>query len=398
MNLKHLFPGLKNFKVYLNTASAGFLPLTALKRTMDFLVYLVDFKEGVDSVDFLDKEIMEKVLKEGAKLFHTSKENLTLSVQTTEGLRRLLSSLEPRKGMNIVSFDMEFPSLACLLKSYAKKHGLELRIVKNRDGWYFIEDVEKAVNDNTFAVIGSSVQWISGQRMDIKEISKVAHEHGAWLIVDAVQHAGSLTLYPEKEGVDAFVAGGEKWLLNPSVGSGVMYISNELIEEASPLPGLLNMKPPIGEWSSWWGLPEKNPWGEFELREDARRLDFGGGPPYLLAAALWGALELINNVGIEKIERHNTKLAGKIRDEALSLGLEIIGNENWENSAIVTIKTGLSYEKEEEIYQQMIAEGIKVSHRGVLGHFGIRASPHLYNEMEDVEAFLTSLVNLLSRV
>jgi len=397
MSIKHLFPGLKNFKAYLNTASAGFLPLTALKRIMDFSSYLVDFKEGADSVDFLDREIMEKVLEEGAKLFHTSKENLTLTIQTTEGLKRLLSSLEPRKGMNIVSFDMEFPSLACLLKSYAKKHRLELRIVKNRGGWYFIEDVEKAVDDSTFAVIGSSVQWISGQRMNLKEISKIAHEHGAWLIVDAVQHAGSLTLYPEKEGVDAFVAGGEKWLLNPSIGSGIMYISNELIEEASPLPGLLNMKPPMGEWSSWWGMPEKNPWGEFELKNDARKLDFGGGPPYLMATALWGALELINALNIEKIEKHNTKLAGKIRDEALSLGLEVIGNENWENSAIVTIKTGLSYEKE-EIYQQMIAEGIKVSHRGALGHYGIRVSPHLYNEMEDVEIFLNSLVDYLSKL
>ena len=398
MSIKHLFPGLKNFKAYLNTASAGFLPLTALKRIMDFLSYLVDFKEGADSVDFLDREIMEKVLEEGAKLFHTSKENLTLTIQTTEGLKRLLLSLEPRKGMNIVSFDMEFPSLACLLKSYAKKHRLELRIVKNRGGWYFIEDVEKAVDDSTFAVIGSSVQWISGQRMNLKEISKIAHEHGAWLIADAVQHAGSLVLYPEREGVDAFAAGGEKWLLNPSIGSGIMYISNELIEEASPLLGLLNMKPPMGEWSSWWGMPEKNPWGEFELKNDARKLDFGGGPPYLMATALWGALELINALNIEKIEKHNIKLAGKIRDEALSLGLEVIGNENWENSAIVTIKTGLSYEKEEEIYQQMIAEGIKVSHRGALGHYGIRASPHLYNEMEDVEIFLNSLVDYLSKL
>ncbi|ALV62837.1 Cysteine desulfurase [Thermococcus sp. 2319x1] len=398
MGIKHLFPGLKNFKAYLNTASAGFLPLTALKRIMDFSSYLVDFREGADSVDFLEKEIMEKVLEEGAKLFHTSKENLTLTIQTTEGLKRLLSSLEPRRGMNIVSFDMEFPSLACLLKSYAKRYSLELRIVKNKGGWYFIEDVEKAVDDNTFAVIGSSVQWISGQRMSLREISKVAHEHGAWLIVDAVQHAGSLGLYPEREGVDAFVAGGEKWLLNPSVGSGIMYISNELIEEASPVAGLLNMKPPMGEWSSWWGMPEKNPWGEFELRNDARKLDFGGGPPYLMATALWGALELINALNIEKIEKHNIKLAGKIRDEALSLGLEVIGNENWENSAIVTIKTGLSYEKEEEIYQQMIAEGIKVSHRGALGHYGIRASPHLYNEMEDVERFLDSLVDSLSKL
>lgn len=398
MNLKHLFPGLKNFKAYLNTASAGFLPLTALKRSIDFLYYLVDFREGTDSVDFLDKEIMERVLGEGARLFHTNKENLTLTIQTTEGLRRLLSSLEPRKGMNIVSFDMEFPSISCLLKSYARRYGLETRVVKNRSGWYFLEDIERMVDDDTFAIIGSSVQWISGQRMNLKEISKIAHEHGAWFIVDAVQHAGGLVLYPERDGVDAFVAGGEKWLLNPSIGSGIMYLSDELIEEASPLTGLLNMKPPVGEWSLWWGMPEKNPWGEFELKNDARKLDFGGGPPYLMATTLWGALELINDIGIKKIEKHNTKLAGKIRDEVLSLGLGIIGDENWENSAIVTIKTGLNYEKEEEIYQQMLAKGIKVSHRGALGHYGIRVSPHLYNEMEDVEIVLSSLVDSLSKL
>ena len=97
MNVKHLFPGLRNFRAYLNTASAGFLPLTALKRSMDFLSYLTDFREGVDSVDFLDKEIMENVLEEGKRLLRTDRENLTLTIQTTEGLRRLLLSIEPKK-------------------------------------------------------------------------------------------------------------------------------------------------------------------------------------------------------------------------------------------------------------------------------------------------------------
>ena len=398
MNVKHLFPGLRNFKAYLNTASAGFLPLTALKRSMDFLSYLTDFREGVDSVDFLDKEIMENVLEEGKRLLRTNRENLTLTIQTTEGLRRLLLSIEPKKSMNIISFDMEFPSLSCLLKSYTQRYNLELRVIKNRNGWYYLEDIEKLVDDNTFAIIGSSVQWISGQRMNLRELSRIAHEHGAWVIVDAVQHLGNLTLYPEKEGVDAVIAGGEKWLLNPSVGSGLMYVSNALIEEASPIAGLLNMKSPVGEWSSWWGMPEKDPWGNFDFRNDARKFDFGGGPPYLLATTLWGALEVINEIGIEKIERHNTNLAGRIKDEILGLGLEIIGGEDWEKSAIITIKTGLSYEKEEEIYQRILAEGIKVSHRGALGHYGIRASPHLYNKMEDIEIFLEFLVNSLSRL
>ena len=40
---------------------------------------------------------------------------------------------------------------------------------------------------------------------------------------------------------------------------------------------------------------------------------------------------------------------------------------------------------------ELAAEGISVSHRGVLGHYGIRASPHLYNTKDDVETFIEAL-------
>ncbi|ASJ02205.1 hypothetical protein A3L09_02445 [Thermococcus profundus] len=63
-----------------------------------------------------------------------------------------------------------------------------------------------------------------------------------------------------------------------------------------------------------------------------------------------------------------------------------------EGSAIVTIKTGLSYGREEEIHKKLAENGIAVSHRGVLGHYGIRASPHIYNTVEDVEVFLEELM------
>ncbi len=87
------------------------------------------------------------------------------------------------------------------------------------------------------------------------------------------------------------------------------------------------------------------------------------------------------------MERHDLRLAGRIRDEALSAGLEVFA----EGSSIVTIKTGLDYQAEERLYEKLVAEGISVSHRGVLGHYGIRASPHLYNTKDDVETFLEAL-------
>jgi len=384
---KSLFPALKKFKAYLNTASTGLMPSTALLETTKLLNDVIEFNGEVNSVDYMDERVLKPLLDEAARLMKVSSENIGLSIQTTEGLRRILLSLEPKRGQNIVSLDTEFPTIPALLKSYSGRFNLELRVVENRNGVHCIENIERAIDDGTFAVVLSSVNWVTGERIDLRELSGVAHEHGALLIVDAVQHLGSLRLFPEREGIDALSAGGEKWLLSPDTGAGLIYVSDELLEETEPIAGLLNSEPPTGEWGSWWGLPEKDPWGELKPARGAKRLDFGGGPPYLVAGAFLASLRLINEIGIEEIERHNIRLAGRIRDEALSAGLEVLA----EGSPIVTIKTGLSYEEEERLYQKLAAEGISVSHRGVLGHYGIRASPHLYNGREDVEMFLEAL-------
>ncbi|GAB6136196.1 hypothetical protein JCM16307_17450 [Thermococcus prieurii] len=181
------------------------------------------------------------------------------------------------------------------------------------------------------------MNWVIGERIDLSELSRIAHEHGAWLIVDAVQHLGSLRLFPEKEGVDALSAGSEKWLISPDTGAGLIYASDELLEEAKPISGLLNNEPPTGDWGSWWGLPEKDPWGELRPAKGIRKLDFGGGPPYLIASALLASLRLINGLGIDRIERHNTKLAKIVVNEVRALGLDVFSAD----SSIVTIKTGL---------------------------------------------------------
>nr|WP_297499266.1 aminotransferase class V-fold PLP-dependent enzyme [Thermococcus sp.] len=385
---KSLFPALKKFKVYLNTASAGLMPSTAILEVAKLLGDVIEFNGEVNSVDYMDELVLKPLLREGARLLEVKPENVGLSIQTTEGLRRILMAIEPRKGQNIVSLDTEFPTVPALLKSYSRRFGLELRVVKNENGLHPLEDIEKSIDDDTFTVVLSSVNWVTGERIDLRELSGVVHEHGAWLIVDAVQHLGSLRLYPRKEGVDALSAGSEKWLLNPDTGAGLVYASDEFIEEAKPVTGLLNKEPPRGDWGSWWGLPEKDPWSELRPSIGVRRLDFGGGPPYLLASAFLASLKLINEIGIGRIERHNLRLAGIIADGVVSSGLEVFSTD----SPIVTVRTGLDYPKEEELYLRLASEGIAVSHRGLLGYYGIRVSPHLYNDREDIELFLGSLM------
>jgi len=388
---RSLFPALEKFRAYLNTASTGLLPSTTILETTKFLNDVLEFNGEVNSVDYMNDMFLKPLAEEAARLMRVKPENVGLSVQTTEGLRRVLLSLEPRRGQNVISLDMEFPTIPCLLKSYSSRFGLELRVTRNKNGLYSLEDLERLIDDDTLAVVMSSVNWITGQRFDLKEISRVAHEHGVWLIVDGVQELGSLRLFPRDAGVDALVAGGEKWLLSPNTGSGIVYASNEFLEEAKPITGLLNHEPPTGSWAEWWGLPEKNPWGELKPAKGIRKLDFGGGPPYMTMAAFRASLKLINEIGIDEIERHNLRLAGKIADEVESAGMEVITK----GSSIVTVRTGLRYLDEEELYQKLVEEGISVSHRGALGVYGIRVSPHIYNTTEDSEVFLEALFGAL---
>ncbi|CAB50330.1 aminotransferase class V-fold PLP-dependent enzyme [Pyrococcus abyssi] len=386
--MRELFPGLRRFRAYLNTAGLGLLPITVLKEVTEFLLDVIKYKEGINAVEILDPMYLEPVLSEAAKLMRTRSRNVGLSIQTTDGLKRALLALEPKKNMKIISFDLEFPTISAVVKSYAEKHNLKVEVIESKNGLYDISDVEKAIDDETFAVVFSDVQWITGQQMPTKEISEIAHEHGAWVIVDAVQSLGALQVYPEKLGVDVLVAGGEKWLLNPNMGSGIMYLSDRFLEEAKPIIGLLNTEPPV-PWSDWWGDKDKDLWDILPVRGDARKLD-PGTPAYLSAVALKPSLELINDVGIKKIEKEDLKLAEMVREWALEKGFNVLGD-----SQITLIVTGIEFEREKEIVRKLNEMGIIVSQRGAKGIHGIRVSPHLYNTKEDIEKFIEGIERFL---
>ncbi|BAA29715.1 aminotransferase class V-fold PLP-dependent enzyme [Pyrococcus horikoshii] len=385
--MRDLFPALKKFNAYLNTAGLGLLPLNVLEDIAEFFLSMLAYKDGINAVEVMDTIYLEPTLKEAAKLMKTSHRNITLSLQTTDGLKRALLALKPKRGMNIVSFDLEFPTISAIVNSYSKLTGIKVKVIKNNGGIYDLSDVEKAVDDNTFAVVFSDVQWITGQRMPTKEIAEIAHEHGAWVIVDAVQSLGALEVYPEKMGVDILVAGGEKWLLNPNMGSGVMFLSNRFIEESKPVLGLLNTEPPV-PWSEWWGDKDKDLWEMLPVRKDARKLD-PGTPPYLAAVALKASLELINDVGIKKIERNNLRLAERVKEWANEKGFKTLGS-----SQIVLIM-GLDFEEEKKIVNKLKEDKIIVSQRGAKGIHGIRVSPHFYNNKDDIEKFAEGMESLL---
>ncbi len=397
--MQEVFPALSKYRAYLNTASTGLLPRRVKERVEELLADLQVYETGTSLEEYYEA-YFDPFLREAAKLMRVSKEEITITLQTTEGLKRALYALPSEgKGRKIVSFDLEFPTIGTLLRSMERR-GYSLEIVENVDGKYEEGEIEKKAK-GAFAMVFSSAEWINGYTFDPKLIKEIHEENGTIIIIDAVQHLGASRMFPKDYGADVVVAGGEKWLLNPYIGSGVMYVSKEFSEEHSPpLLGLLNMNPPGGSWHSWWSDPNKDPFGEFSPAPGAKKFDPGGGLPIILACCIGEAISLINSIGIEKIEEKNRRMKRKIVDYAYEAGLKISGLVSDEKRwvPIVTVETGLSYDSEKEVYEGLSKKRIVVSHRGCKGIRGIRFSPHFYNSEEEVEVAFEEFLQEIQRV
>jgi len=389
LNVKEDFPALKRYKAYLNTAAQGLIP----KQTSQALKRFLE-KTEKDEWEELREEIEKPAKREIAKLIGCSDEEVSFSIQTTDGFRRILLSIKPKEEGNIVGIDLEFPSISMAIKTLSQRNHSEIRIVKHRDGRYDILDFEKLIDEKTYAVIFSSVVWVNGFMLPIREISEIAHEKGALVIVDGIQHVGAVNMNVKKLGIDAMAVGGEKWLLNNIIGSGFIYIDKEVIEELDPpAQTLMNFQEPLEGWSKWWATIDKDPWIPLEKSKTASKLDWGGGKPYILIEALRSSVEYLNNIGIESIEKHNRALKRKIIEEAEKRGYKVLGcvenEDRW--SSITTISTGMGYEKEMEAVKSMREEGVQVSYRGSSGIGGIRISPHIYNDEIDIEVLFSKI-------
>ena len=69
-----------------------------------------------------------------------------------------------------------------------------------------VEHIAALVDDRTRAIAVSSVEFVNGYRHDLAALSRLAHERGALLVVDGIQHLGMLDIDVKELGIDVLAA------------------------------------------------------------------------------------------------------------------------------------------------------------------------------------------------
>ncbi len=359
--IREQFPITKN-RVFLNHAAQSPLP----KPVADAVCKCVDeFSNfGHTSISWNDggKPLFAKLI--GAK-----PEEIALIENTSMGLNIAANVLQYPSGSKIVTTDLEYPSV--VYPWLRKSLGVKVEYVKNVNGRILLEDVEKAVDDKTVAVAVSHVEYVNGFRHDLRALSEIAHKHGAYLIVDAIQSAGAMPINVKKNDVDFLATACYKWLLSPP-GTGYFYVKEDLIKKFEPpFAGWASVKPEIFETIDFWDI-----WS-LKLSETASRFEVGS-PSFMSFMGTIEALKLLLDFGVENVQRRILKLTDRLMETVKDLGLKLQTPEEPQyRSGIVNFKI----DKPKELTETLRQKGIIVSARA----HGLRVSPHFYNTEEEID-------------
>jgi selenocysteine lyase/cysteine desulfurase len=324
---------------------------------------------------------------EAARLLHASEEEICWCTRVTQGLNMVSSMIELCRGENMVVTDLGYPSNVFVWLPF-RNQGIEIKRVENNDGDIKTADFENVVDDNTKVVSISHTEWASGVTYDLKELADIAHEHGAYLVVDAYQSVGVVDVDCHATGVDFLVTGTGKWLCCPTT-SGIFYIRGDLIDEFESAYHYYGHVEEAFSGGPSWVRPAHDNIADYDkpLVKGADKYDRG----CVGSDALWGlhaTLKYFNDLGIKNIERRDRRLSGYLIEGLQNLGCKVFAPlEPERRGGLVTYSAG-GHELNKKIYEGLTSKNILVFMRYSGGVGGIRVATHFFNTESEIDKLL----------
>ena len=306
-----------------------------------------------------------------AQLIDASPSEICFTGNTSEALSMVAGGISWKVGDKVIVPVPDFPSNVYPWVNL-ERSGVEVCFLHKTEGRFGVADIEANLRPGTRLIAVSSTDFTTGFRCDIEEVGAFCRRKGILLCVDAIQSLGAIPFDVKSCGVHFLACGGHKWLLS-TMGIGALFVSKEANDLLSPTK--------VG----WHSVEDEENFYKLnlELKTDARRFEPG---TLNLAGitALGTALEMLLEIGIERIFARITDLNGLISAELEKRDLKVISSMEPRNRSGI-----LSFVPEDagRLFRHLLKKRVLAAQRGN----AVRLSPHFYNDESDVERLLEAL-------
>jgi selenocysteine lyase/cysteine desulfurase len=286
----------------------------------------------------------------------------------------------PRAPFNIVTDALHYQGSIFMYRTL-QQMGHDVRVIPERDGKVHMEELARAINDNTRLVAFSLVSFANGFQHDLAAVCKLAHSHGAYVYADIVQAVGAIPVDVKASNVDFCGSSTYKWLMG-DMGTGFMYIRKDLLGESFQRTQygkeqfvdyenhIFPFDDPLGAPETWKAVPGA-----------AGYVEVGS---YCLSgiAALSQSLPLIAKLGVSNIAAHARALTQRLQAELPKMGFVPLTPPECTGHIV-----SYSLRNPDVAQKALQARSIEVT----FDQHRMRVSPSIFNDDRDIDLLLETL-------
>ncbi|MER8956959.1 aminotransferase class V-fold PLP-dependent enzyme [Mesorhizobium sp. M0833] len=312
---------------------------------------------------------MESTRAKVAALLNAASEEIAFTKNTSEAMNIAANALPLKAGDNVLMVHGDHPNNAYAFLNLKKK-GVEIRFIP------MTEVVDAAsfrphIDANTKAISMSHVTFHAGHRFNIESVGQLCKEMSLYYVLDVMQAVGVVPIDAKKVGATFIGSGTHKGLLVPQ-GLGLLYWDKSRTElEPAYLATISVANPP----ADFIALPD-----DMAPAATAGRFELGN---FNLPAthALGAALDLISEVGVEKIQAHCFDLGDRLIAGLDELGVRLVGPRDRAHRAPHIYVAALPAEEWIDFFA---SKDVRLSPE----RDGVRISLGMFNTEADIDRFL----------
>ena len=292
------------------------------------------------------------------------------------------------EGDEVIVSAMEHHSNIVSWQLAAQRRGIKLRVIPmSDDGILDINEYKKLFNERTKIVSCTHVSNVLGSVNPVKEMIRIAHEHGVPFLVDGAQSCPHFRIDVQDLDCDFFAFSGHK-IYGPT-GVGVLYGKEKYLDAMPPYMGGGDMIKTVSfERTTYNVLPYK-----FEA----------GTPDYVATTGLARAIDYVSNIGMDSIYAHEKELTryavSKMRDIE---GMHIFGHaDGAECDAVISFQVGNIHHLDMGTLLDRLGIAVRTGHHcaePLMRRLGVegtcRASFGLYNTKSEIDALVSGIMRI----